>query len=260
MKKLSILFIFLVLGVNQVYSQSARLNRGMQKSEDAIDRLHGLIPMRFFDALTGNPISGAVIEIPNVGNFNTNTAGKIAFPVLPDGKYTLIFNGEGYITTPIDFWVTAGVTLISWFSVSPGLSGKDFRIVLEWGETPADLDIHLLRTGGSGNYHISYRNMRTADDGTTTLDRDDTAGYGPETITIGRLEQNAVYSVYIHDFTNRNNNASTQMAQRGATVRVYSLDRLIYTFHIPSNGVGTRWNVFNIEQGVVVPVNTVVAR
>jgi uncharacterized protein YfaP (DUF2135 family) len=147
----------------------------------------------------------------------------------------------------------------NWYSISPGFSGKDFRIVLEWGERPADLDIHFVKTGGSGGYHISFLNMHTAEDGNAVLDRDDMSGYGPETITIGRILPDAVYTCYIHDYSNRNNTASNQMA-KGAVLRVYSQNKLMYTFRIPADGIGTKWNVFKIERGIVVPVNTATAR
>ena len=234
-------------------------NKAMDKADDAVDKMEGRIPMRFFNAIDRKPIPGASIEIPNTGTFITNNSGKIVFPKIPDGNYTMIFTKEGFITTPIDFRVLLGAVDLNWYSISPGFSNRDMRIVLQWGENPADLDIHFVKTGGSGGYHISYGNMRSADDGTTTLDRDDRTGYGPETITIGKIEANATYTVHVHDYTNRGNARSTQMAQQGAVIRIYSLNRLMHTIRIPANGVGTKWNVFRIERGNVVPVNTVTA-
>jgi len=269
MKKTAISAALILIGAVMVCSQDwgdfpgltgGGSNKARERADDAMDKMEGLIPMRFFNALNRNPIPGAAVEIPNIGSYVTDNKGKITFPKIPDGNYTLVFSKEGFITTPIDFRVLLGGVDFNWYSISPGFSGKDFRIVLEWGERPADLDLHFVKTGGSGNYHISFVNMHTAEDGNAVLDRDDTSGYGPETITIGKTEANAVYSCYIHDYTNRDNTASNQMAQRGAVVRVYSLNRLMYTFRIPANGTGTKWNVFNIERGIVVPVNTVTAR
>ena len=253
--------------------------RARDRSDDAMDAMLGLIPMRFFNAMNRNPIANAQIEIPNAGTFTTNNQGKITFPVIPDGNYTLVFSREGFITTPIEFRVQLGQVIFNWFSVSPGFSARaplpppaarpaalpppvnnadrDFRIILEWGERPADLDLHFVKTGGSGGYHISYFNMRTADDGYATLDRDEMRGYGPETITIGRIEMSAVYTCYVHDYSNRTNQSSTQMAQNGATIRIYSLNQLLTTIRIPPNAAGTRWNAFRIERGEVIPVNTV---
>jgi hypothetical protein len=256
-------------------------NKAMDKANDAQDKMEGRIPMRFFDAVSRQPIPSATVEIPNVGSLTTNNQGKIAFPRIPDGNYTLTFRKSGYVTTPIEFRVVLGAVDFNWYNIPkeiplpppppppppspvppplPPVISTNYRIVLEWGERPADLDVHFVKTGGSGNYHISYLETRRAEDGNAVLDRDDTAGYGPETVTIGRIETNATYTCYIHDYTNGSNPESAQMSQNGATVRVYSNNRLVNTFTIPTGSRGTRWNVFKIERGVLSGINTVVAR
>jgi hypothetical protein len=253
-------------------------NKAMDKANDAQDKMEGRIPMRFFDAVSREPISGATVEIPNVGNFTTNNQGKIAFPKIPDGNYTLTVKRSGYIDTPVNFRVLLGAVDLNWFNISKVVAlpprppapprpvasapppATNYRIVLEWSERPADLDLNFVKTGGSGRYHISFLEMKTADDGNAVLDRDDTAGYGPETITIGRMDNNASYTCYVQDYTNRNNAESTQMAQNGAIVRVYSDNSLVNTFRIPAGEKGVKWNVFKIERGVLTGVNTVTAR
>jgi len=50
------------------------------------------------------------------------------------------------------------------------------------------------------------------------------------------------------------------MPQGGVTIRVYSQNRLVKTYHVPVNGRGTRWNVFRIVNGVIIDDNAVVAR
>ena len=239
---------------------AAAPNKARDKANDLQDTMGGRIPLRFFNALNRAPVPGATIQIPNVGNFTTNQEGKITFPKIPDGNYTLVFSKEGFITTDVDFQVQLGNVVHNWFNVSPGISASSYRIVLEWGEKPADLDLHFEKTGGSGTYHISYLEMKRADDGNAILDRDDTTGYGPETITIGRIEPNAMYTCWVHDYTNRNDTNSNQLAQNGAIVRIYSNNRLLNTFSIPAGAKGTRWNVFKIERGNLTSVNTVVAR
>ncbi|MCL2245039.1 MAG: hypothetical protein FWC03_11340 [Treponema sp.] len=235
-------------------------NKARDKADDAMDKLAGNIPMRFFNALNRNPIPNAAIEIPNIGSFRTDQAGKVVLPPMADGAYTLTFTLNGFITTPINFWVNLGGVDFNWYNISPAIPNTDYRFVLEWGERPADLDIHFEKTGGSGAYHISYYNLKRAEDGNAVLDRDDTSGYGPETITVGRIDLNATYTLYVNDYTNRNNTSSDQMARSGATLRVYSQNRLIKTYNIPANGRGTRWNVFTINRGALNDVNAVVAR
>ena len=235
-------------------------NKAKDKADDAMDKMSGRIPMRFFNALNRNPIPNADIEVANVGNFRTDQVGKVVLPPMNDGAYRLVFSLNGYITTPIDFRVVGGGVDFNWYNISPAIPNTDYRFVLEWGERPADLDIHFVKTGGSGAYHISYYNTRRAEDGNAVLDRDDTSGYGPETVTIGRLDQNASYELYVHDYTNRNNTNSELLSRSGATLRVYSQNRLLATYHIPANGRGTRWNVLTIRRGALNDVNAVVAR
>jgi hypothetical protein len=130
------------------------------------------------------------------------------------------------------------------------LTAGGFRIVLNWGESPSDLDLHLE----SGGYHVSYWNMHVSTDGGVRLDRDDVDCFGPETITIGRYDPSAEYTVYVIDYTNRNRGSSSELGRSGALVQVYGSDRLLQTFRVPS-GAGVRWNLFRIARGEIVPVN-----
>ncbi|MDR1787261.1 MAG: hypothetical protein LBR16_02260 [Treponema sp.] len=221
-------------------------------SDMAMMKLDGLIPLRFGNALDGSAIPGASVEIVGVGTFFTDARGIAAFPVQPDGAYQLIFTKQGFIQTPLDFKIQTGQVIFNWFSISPGLLG-DYRFVLNWGDKPKDLDIHLEKAGG---YHISYQNMREYSDEEAKLDRDDRDSYGPETVTLAKLEAKAVYHLYIVDYTNSGKRNSTALSESGATVLVYNQNRLLRAFRVPQ-GKGFRWNVCKIERGAVVPVNTV---
>ncbi|MDR1278413.1 MAG: hypothetical protein LBK02_06655, partial [Treponema sp.] len=161
------------------------LTDGRIKSDMAMMAMDGVIPLRFANALDGQGIPGGLLLVTNVGDFTTDNRGIVQVPQIPDGTYAAVFSKEGFITTPIEFRVVLGAVVFNWFSVSPGLDGKAYRFVLDWGERPADLDMHLEKRG---DYHISYGNMRSAADGTVTLDRDDRDGYGPETITVAEVE------------------------------------------------------------------------
>jgi stress response protein SCP2 len=134
-------------------------------------------------------------------------------------------------------------------SASVVIKGGYLRIVLDWTETPADLDLHLEKEGGSGGYHILHSNMHSESDGSVTFDRDNMNGFGPEVITVMEIDLNAVYHLYIHDFTNSNSNTSTALSRSGAVVRVYDNGGLLNTFTVPLNWVGTRWDVFRIVNG-----------
>jgi hypothetical protein len=229
-----------------VPEDEASIRAGMAMME-----LEGILSMRFANALDGNPIPGAKVEIPGIGDFTTNAKGIISFPRQPDKAYSLTFSKSGFITTPINFEIQVGTIFFNWYSISPGLTG-DFRFVLDWGETPADLDIHLEK---SRSYHISYANMHSAEDGNAKLDRDDRNGNGPETITLSKAGETGVYTLYVIDYTNLSNGSSTALSRSGACIRVYGNNRLLYTFRVPQ-GQGTKWTVFKIERNQLISVNT----
>ena len=272
MKKASIAIAIILLGAVFAYSQdfgfggglpggmgggpagNPQMEKGLAKADDAQDKMEGLIPMRFYNAVNRAPIADGLVDIPGAGTFTTNSAGRIAFPKIPDGTHTLTFSKNGFITTDIEFRVLLGAVDLNWYSISPGIPNKDYRIVLDWAENPKDLDLHFEKTKG---YHISYLDMRQAEDGNAILDRDDRQGYGPETITIGKIDTTAVYTCYVIDYLNRNNANSNQMAKEGAIVRVYSQNKLLDSFRIPANGIGPKWTVFKIDKGRLVGVNTV---
>jgi hypothetical protein len=230
---------------------SRTLSDARIKNDMAMMAMDGIIPMRFANALDGQGIPGGLLTVDGLGEFTTDNRGILQIPEIPDGTYSAVFRKTGFITTPIEFRVQLGAVLFNWFSVSPGLDGQAYRFVLDWGERPADLDMHLEKRG---SYHISYWNMRSSADGNVNLDRDDRDGYGPETITVKQAESTAIYDFYVVDYSNLQSPGSNMLSRSGAVVRVYSGDQLAYTFSVPS-GAGIRWNVFRIERNQIQVVN-----
>ncbi|MDR2095529.1 MAG: hypothetical protein LBP76_08425 [Treponema sp.] len=255
MKKSGILALVLI-NCSILFSQTglSAPDEASIRSEMALLKMRGLIAMRFGNALDGKAVPGATVDIPGIGNFTTNNKGIITFPKRADGSFSMTVSKQGFITTPIDFEIQLGFVIFNWYSISPEIPNKDFRMVLDWGEQPSDLDLHFEKTGG---YHISYRNTRTASDGNAMLDRDDTSSYGPETITVEKAEARSVYNLFVIDYTNGGNASSSALSRSGAVIRVYSQNRLLQSFSVPANMPGTRWNVFRIENGELVPLNTV---
>ena len=143
------------------------------------------------------------------------------------------------------------------FSISPRLKSKQFRIVVDWGEKPRDLDAHLLKkdTDNRDVYHISFHDMKRHKDN-AWLDRDDKNGSGPETITIKKLDPSANYSYFIHDYSNRREPDSTSLSKSRAHVSIYNSDKLVRSVSVPYEKPGVFWEVFQIKQGEIVIVNS----
>ncbi|MDP8237632.1 MAG: hypothetical protein P9X24_00955 [Candidatus Hatepunaea meridiana] len=212
------------------------------------------LTLRFFNALNGDPISSAYVVIEGVGDFISDYEGKVVFSIPPDSSYKVVFMREGFIKSAFKIEIMAATLFFNRFSVSPTLPLGSVRIVLDWDETPNDLDAHLIK---QGEYHISYRKMRVSTDGVSRLDRDDTNGFGPETITTNQIDDNAVYRYFVHDYTNRSSNSSRRLSGSKGSIKVYSGSELLNVYNVPQEMTGNYWHVFNIINGQIAPVNNI---
>jgi uncharacterized protein YfaP (DUF2135 family) len=93
--------------------------------------------------------------------------------------------------------------------------------------------------------------MSAADDGAAQLDRDDTDGYGPETITVKEVRRDARYVCFVHDYSNRGRTDATELGASKATIKVYGQGKLMNVFEVPRGRPGTRWEVFTIQGGMI---------
>jgi len=253
MKLISVIFFsFIFLHVS--FAQDAKTK---QKISDAFEEAEtGALALRFFDAITGNPIKSAHVEIVGVGEYDTDFEGKISFSSEEENTTLQVkFTHPKYITSEFKIEVMAGTLFFNRFSVSPKMPLGSLRVVVDWSDTPKDLDAHLVKKGG---YHISYRNMRNTSDGAAKLDRDDTDGFGPETITAAKVDANGEYYYFIHDFSDQHNSASKKLSDSKASVKVYGKDNeLLNVFTVPQDQAGTYWKVFKIIGGEVIPINEI---
>lgn len=225
--------------------------------DDAFDELGGVLNLHFFNALDGKPIPGGAVIITNIGEFETDAEGKIGFGIPPeDTLYKVFFKKEGFIDSEFYIEIMAGTIFFNRFSISPKLAFGALRVVLDWDANPGDLDANLIK---KNRYHISYHQMRISDDRVSRLDRDDMNGFGPETITTTKIDDDAEYLYYVHDYTDRNRPDNPALAKSKATVKIYGNDRLMYVLKVPNNTRGNYWQVFKIIRGEIVILNTISA-
>jgi hypothetical protein len=247
------LIVLLVVALSLTASQ-LQAQAGRPDVDDTFRELEdSLLTLNFFNALTGTPLSEAEVILEGVGTYKTNAFGKASFPILEDGTYQATFSREGFITSSFNIEIMAGSIFFNRFSVSPSLALGSLRIVLDWDKQPDDIDAHLVKRG---DYHISYRNMAAASDGAARLDRDDRDGFGPETITTARVDQNGEYHFFIHDYTHRSDTQSKALCKSKATVKIFGRgNMLLHVFQIPRDKSGKYWHVFSLKRGEIVPVN-----
>jgi len=125
--------------------------------------------------------------------------------------------------------------------LSPLLGSGQYRIVLNWGEQPRDLDSHLWYRKN----HLFYGEKKGLH---AELDRDDTDGYGPETTTIHKLIPGVTYVYAIYDFSNKDR-SSKELSLSDARVYIYSgaSNKPVKKFGIPKKKRGNMWLVFKIS-------------
>ena len=245
MKKLGLLLMVLlpVLALAQIDQMKDRLNDEVKRIEE------GEMTLRFVNAMNDEPVESAYVKIEGMGEFETDMQGRVIFDdPEEDGVYPIHFKKEGYIPLKTEFEIAAGTIFYNRFAISPLIARENMRIVLEWGRRPDDLDAHLEKTG---EYHISYRKMRVSDDGQAKLDHDDRESYGPETITIKKVDGQSHYRYYVKDYSNRDRHRSKQLSKSNALVRLYDHNGLLREWRLQDKERGNIWEVFEIRNGKV---------
>ncbi|HNC04205.1 MAG TPA: hypothetical protein PLY05_12735, partial [Agitococcus sp.] len=139
---------------------------------------------------------------------------------------------------------TCQINIVPKASVSVG----QLLSVLRWDVNPEDLDSHLFKYDASGNrvYQIYYANQVS---GADSLDVDDRDSYGPETVTIDKLDPKANYVYAIHHFAGSGSITTTSQAQ----VSVLQNGKPVRIYKAPLAGFGQWWKVFEVKNGQVIP-------
>jgi len=174
---------------------------------------------------------------------------------LPLGNYTVYAERQGFISTSFNIIVQKENSDLQNGTITPIISGNNFRIVLTWGQNPNDLDSHMEGTMTNGNhFHVYYREKYCYDGDieVCNLDVDDTTSYGPETITLTTTTATPYY-YYIYRYA-----GSGTVATSEAQVKVYQGENLVATFNVPTDlGSEDYWNVFAILNGELIIKNTI---
>lgn len=224
------------------------------------------------NALNGLKVPGVVVNIRKEWNSISGDVVMTTFTdvngnyqaQLPLGNYTVELSKEGYLKNYFNIYVISGTAMNQNNTILPdseSLPSGELRIVLTWGETPRDLDSHLVgpTADGNNNFHVYFgaRSYTQNNIEYVNLDRDDTDSYGPETTTVYTMNSTGIYSFYVHDYTNGGNSSSTEMSNSGAMVKVYKGEDLCATYPVPTNVQGVYWKVFDYDAATntIMPVN-----
>jgi hypothetical protein len=205
------------------------------------------------NAFTGIAISGATIT---AGSHSATTASTGAYTIadVPAGTYDVTASAPDYVTgRRTGVVVRSGeTTALDPILLAPAVTGDNIRIVLDWLGTPRDLDSHLGGPTAAGDrFHVFFGSPSFSDDvSAASLDRDDTDGFGPETITLTRRSSAGVYQYYVHNWSQEG-----PLTASGARVRVFRGSTELASFNVPTSGSGIYWQVFNLTGETITPVN-----
>lgn len=131
-------------------------------------------------------------------------------------------------------------------SVSASSIGK---VELNWGERPADLDLHLFERRSAG--HVFY--ARAENEALIRFSGDVTTGYGPEVMLFGGTT--GVWTVCVHQYS-----GDGSLNSSGATVDIFhdaGGTKRIARFECPNTGAGRWWIVCSLDfsAGIVRQIN-----
>jgi len=197
-------------------------------------------------------VPGATVILQKNGEQSVATTtdaegrAQVQTSVSADPAVLLIVRKEGY-SDLVAKCPCSGMT----YAISPILTRLDaMRIVLNWGDSPPDLDGHLA----FGDDHVFFLHKSAPD---AQLDVDHTDGYGPETITVTRRHPGQRYVYAVQDFSDRREPQSTYLSSSHAKVFVYVGQTLIRSYYVPQNLPGNLWTVFAVSgEGELQDINT----
>ena len=211
------------------------------------------------NAVDRSPVTNALVTIYGYTD-TTNANGDYTILNVGTGNHGAAGSSDGYCPFNAPFVIPddyEGETFTYNFSMSPVLTAEQTRMILNWGETPPDLDSHLLTPIIDGStYHIYYSSIGSyAEAPYAKLDTDDTDGYGPETITINQ-SFSGTYIYYIKNY----NGVSDGLKNSGAVAQIYSGESCAATIiEVPTDSDGVYWHVCDIDgaSGDITVVNQI---
>ncbi len=224
MKIMNKLIFIAILFSSNIYGQSCWNTQDFADQEDL--ELEGKIALSFKDTITCKPISNADITLGN-DTFKTNSDGKLIFDApdsFIDTKMPMQVQKSGYITLTQRLPISVGTVWQKNFLLTKSIPLTSARFILSWGATPKDLDLHLVNK----NFHISFRKKSGAAY-KAKLNKDSMKGYGPETITLGKINKNEKYKLYVYNYSNE------ASLNQSSNVSIYLNGKLDRSVNLPDN-------------------------
>ena len=183
---------------------------------------------------------------------NTDAGGNLVIELV-NGVYTLEIRMNGYVvgykTIVVDD--DKNVTV----AMTRPVTDNQMKVVLYW-DGANDLDSYLFTPYKAKKGNMAYigGNVKKDKHG-NSLYLDSKDGNGVEIINIANIKK-GYYKYYVSDYTNslKKNYSAKDMEGLNIRVEVYDKNGLTAVYIIPYNPNGVIWEVFEIKNGKVVPL------
>lgn len=241
------LICLLISSTVLVPAHAACWERKEYRDIENFSELDDKLILSYKDAVSCKALENVEVKLGKL-KYHTDIRGYVTLPMAPfiqagNLEMPMQISKKGYTTIKTELKVAAGTILNKRMLLSPTLTGNSMRFILQWNESPADLDLHL-----KGNeFHVSYRHKKAANN--ATLDQDEQDGYGPETITLNNVEENDQYIVSVVNYS------GDYALDETVKVLVYLGDQLHSI--IPLNETSNRQvDVLKVTDGSIQPLQT----
>ena len=182
----------------------------------------------------------------------TDADGNLVIELV-SGVYTLEIRLNGYVvgykTVVVDEDKTVSAAL------TKPVKDKEMKVVLSW-DGEQDLDSYLFTPYKAKKGNMAYigGNAKKDKHG-NRLFLDGKNGNNVEIINIANIKKGN-YKYYVSDYTNSitKNYSAKDMAGLNIRVEVYDKNGLVAVYIIPYNSNGVIWEVFEIKNGRVMPI------
>jgi len=202
-----------------------------------------------------NPVTGATLEGARVwatrdgvelGSAVSASDGSYSFQI-EAGMTIISCQMEGYMLFTTHAMILPRQVFSERMLLAPTLPEGAAGIVLVWNSVVPDMDIHMWTPWGCEVAYYNYYCVNPDGDGQAHLDRDDTTGGGPETMTID-VPAPGAFKVWVHRYT-----SGVDIYLSQSVVYVFQSDGRIFRFSLEDgDGVvagddNEEWNVCDID-------------
>jgi len=184
--------------------------------------------------------------------------GRWAVDDLSPGLYTArVLGAGGFTSARFPVLVRAETQRETRATVTGALASGEIRASLVWGDSPADLNLHVTGPRGSVSpdesqyerFHVwadePYHPSNASDvhDRVVTMDLLEDGGFGPESMTVHDMRSAGTYRFSVYDHSNAASSSSESLSWSDALVQVWIGTRQPRFFQVTPGVEGNLWPV-----------------